>query len=158
MKDSDPMKRLNLLLVDDDEDDRLFFEEALTEVSPESTILLKKDGEETLNYLLGPDAIPPDVIFLDLNMPFIDGVRCLEEIRRNEAMKDTFIVINTTTASPKEIDHTFEKGANLFLIKPNSFNDLKKSIAAIIQLDFKSLIISRQRNKFVFRMGAFENG
>jgi len=152
------MKRLNLLLVDDDEDDRMFFEEALSEISPESTILLKKDGKETLSYLLRPDTIAPDILFLDLNMPFIDGVKCLEEIRRTKTLNGVFVVINTTTASKREIDNTFEKGANLFLIKPNSFDELKKSISAIIQLDFHNGIINRERNRFVYHKGVFCSG
>src|SRR5687768_1851808 len=109
------MRRMNLLLADDDEDDRLFFEEALMEIAPESTLLIKNDGKETLNYLIHPQAIMPDVIFLDLNMPFINGVKCLEEIRKYDHMNNILIVIYTTTASQREIDLVYSKGANLFL-------------------------------------------
>ena len=151
------MKRLNLLLADDDSDDCLFFEEAFTELAPGSTILVKKDGEEVLNYLFHPQSILPDIIFLDLNMPFIDGVKCLEEIRHNNKMNDIFIVMNTTTASHKDIDRSYEKGANLFLIKPNSFMELKRSIEAIINLDFKNLIQHKRREHFVFSLNSFNN-
>jgi CheY-like chemotaxis protein len=144
------MERLNLLLADDDSDDCSFFEEAVAEIAPHSTIQIKKDGEEVLKYLFNPHSILPDVIFLDMNMPFIDGVKCLEEIRYNSKMNNIFIVMNTTTASPKDIELSYEKGANLFLIKPNSYFELKKSIATILKLDFKSLILNRHRDNFVF--------
>ena len=150
------MKRLNLLLADDDSDDCLFFEEAFTELAPGSTILVKKDGEEVLNYLFHPQSILPDIIFLDLNMPFIDGVKCLEEIRKNNKLANIFIVMNSTTASHKEIDLSYDKGANLFLIKPNSFLELKKSIEAIINLDFQEMILNRRRDQFVFNLNLFK--
>ena len=150
------MKRLNLLLADDDSDDCLFFEEAFTELAPGSTILVKKDGEEVLNYLFHPQSILPDIIFLDLNIPFIDGVKCLEEIRKNNKLANIFIVMNTTTASHKEIDLSYDKGANLFLIKPNSFLELKKSIEAIINLDFQEMILNRRRDQFVFNLNLFK--
>jgi len=149
------MERLNLLLADDDSDDCLFFEEALAEIAPDATIQVKKDGEEVLNYLFNPQSILPDIIFLDLNMPFIDGVKCLEEIRQSNRMNDIFIVMNTTTASQREIDLSFEKGANLFLIKPNSFSELQNSIEVILNLDFKTLIQRRQREQFVFNLKSF---
>ena len=84
------MERLNLLLADDDSDDCSFFEEAVAEIAPHSTIQIKKDGEEVLKYLFNPHSILPDVIFLDMNMPFIDGVKCLEEIRYNSKMNNIF--------------------------------------------------------------------
>lgn len=149
------MKHLNLLLADDDDDDRLFFEEAVAEITQEIALVHKRDGEEILNYLSHPQVILPDIIFLDLNMPFIDGLKCLEEIRKQEAFDELFVVIFTTTASPREIDLVFEKGANLFLIKPNSFDQLKKSIEAIISLDLTTLIRSRRRDRFVFNLDHF---
>ncbi len=149
------MRRLNLLLADDDEDDRLLFEEAFSEVAQNSTLTLTKDGKELLAYLSNPQSVMPDIIFLDLNMPIINGYKCLEEIRENNSLNNIFIVMNTTTASHKEISRVFEQGANLFLIKPNSYNDLKKSIEKIMELDFKKLMQSKHRESFVFNLDSF---
>ncbi len=151
------MKPLNLLLADDDEDDRLFFEEALTEISPDSKVTIKKDGKEILDYLIQPQSVLPDIIFLDLNMPFVDGLICLEEIRKNFLTRDIFVVINTTTASQREIDLVFEKGANLFLIKPNSFDELKKSIEVILNLDLNIIFRLKKREHFVFNLTTFSS-
>ncbi len=149
------MKRLNLLLADDDEDDRMLFEEAFFEVAHECSIILLKEGRELLEYLYHPQFVKPDIIFLDLNMPIINGYKCLEEIRSDSRLDDIFIVMNTTTASQKEINRVYEQGANLFLIKPNSYNDLKRSIEAILGLDFKHLIQSKHPEQFVFNLDAF---
>jgi CheY-like chemotaxis protein len=149
------MKRLNLLLADDDSDDCSFFEEAFLDISPGSSILVKHDGEEVLNYLFQPNIILPDIIFLDLNMPFLDGSKCLEEIRMNKFMNDIFIVMNTTTASRREIDQSYDQGADLFLIKPNSYQELRQSIEVIINLDFTQHMMQRCREQFVFNLNAF---
>src|SRR5688572_27329704 len=122
------MRPLNLLLADDDSDDCLFFEEAFIEVSPGSSLIIKRDGNEVIRHLFHSGLPFPDIIFLDLNMPLVDGIKCLEEIRKHKTMDEIFMVINSTTASQKDIDQAYEKGANLFLIKPNSFHELKQSI------------------------------
>ena len=148
-------------MADDDPDDRMLMQEALAENNISNSIFFVENGADLLDYLnkkgkYSNQVCPtPGVIFLDLNMPFIDGVKCLEEIRQNSRMNDIFIVMNTTTASHKEIDLSYDKGANLFLIKPNSFTELKKSIEAILKLDFKKLIQQRQRDRFVFNFSAF---
>jgi CheY-like chemotaxis protein len=151
----EPMKPLNVLLADDDSDDCAFFEEALSAISPGFSMIVKRDGQEVLEYLFHPHAVLPDIIFLDLNMPLIDGAKCLEEIRKNKNMDDIFIVMNTTTASWNEIDRSYNNGANLFLIKPNSFQELKQSIETIINLDFKHLMLNRRRDRFVVSQCTF---
>ena len=149
------MKPISLLLADDDEDDRLFFQEVFSEIAPGSQILLKNDGKEVISYLSHPQVEYPDIIFLDLNMPIVNGQRCLEVIRQNRLLNDVFVVILTTTASPKEIDQVYQKGANLFLMKPNSFLELKQSIAIILNLDLKNSLQFRKREHFVFNLSAY---
>lgn len=150
------MSSLKLLLADDDIDDRMLFEEAFLEVASGDTLHTVKDGKELLNYLINSQSQLPDLIFLDLNMPILNGHQCLEEIRRNSGMKDIFIVINTTSVSPKEVDLVYENGANLFFIKPDSFEELKKSIKLILNINFKEFMKTRPRDKFIFRMELFE--
>ena len=152
------MSSLKVLLADDDIDDRMLFEEAFSEIASDASLQTVKDGKELLSYLLNSQAQLPDLVFLDLNMPILNGHNCLEEIRSNARMNDIFIVINTTTASPKEIDLVYENGANLFFIKPHSFEELKKSIKVILNMDFKTFMKDRPRDKFVFSLEHFQKG
>mgnify|MGYP003579274684 CR=1 FL=1 len=70
----------NIIVADDDSDDRELFEEAATFADPGITITLARDGEELMEHLLNRSLLP-DMIFLDLNMPRKNGKECLTEIR-----------------------------------------------------------------------------
>jgi CheY-like chemotaxis protein len=141
---------LYVLLADDDADDRMFFEEAITEINLQVDARFVKDGQELMNYLLGSGIILPQILFLDLNMPFKNGFQCLEEIRTMKAFQDIFIIIYSTTARPSDIDTGFNKGANLFIQKPNSFSELKNVLRHIFTSEHLDFFPPRE--KFVFQL------
>lgn len=80
-------KPLNILLADDDEDDRLFFKEALENIKIKTVVTTVNDGIELMEYLNKSDIKYPDIVFLDLNMPRKNGIQCLEEIRKDKNLK-----------------------------------------------------------------------
>lgn len=130
------MKKLNIVLVDDDEDDRQFFAEALQSLEINSKLVLLTDGQKCIDYLSEPIVILPDLIFLDLNMPIMDGVECLEVIRRQPNLKKIVVAIYSTSSSSKDIEDTFEKGANVYITKPNSFKDLKNTLKQVLETNW----------------------
>ena len=76
------MEAKHILLVDDDQDDRDFFREAILEILPTTQIREAQDGVQALELLKALNQNLPDLIFLDLNMPRMDGITFLE--RMNE--------------------------------------------------------------------------
>lgn len=130
-------KPLRVLLADDDEDDRLFFKEALEDIKIKTIVTTVNDGIELMEFLLKPDALLPDIIFLDLNMPRKNGMECLEEIRKNERLKDMTIAIYSTSCAEKDIEETFVKGANVYIKKPNEFNALKKVVEEAMRINWQ---------------------
>ena len=129
-------KYLYLLLADDDADDRMFFEEAISEINLNVDVHLVKDGIELMTYMLGSGIILPQIIFLDLNMPFKTGFQCLQEIRSYKAFQDIYIVLYSTTARPSDIKLGFEKGASLFIHKPSSYAELKEILTDVLTKGF----------------------
>ena len=122
-----------IFLADDDDDDRMFFEDALKKVSIPTQLTLSNDGLELMSHLetvIKPP--PPDVIFLDLNMPRKNGFQCLEEIRNTPKLKDIPIVIFSTTASEDAVNKTYEHGAHHYICKPHSFELLVKAIETVL--------------------------
>ena len=85
-----------IILADDDEDDRLFFTDAFSELKIKTKVDTFKDGVELMNYLNDPEAILPNVLFLDLNMPKKNGIECLHEIKSDDRFKDIAIAIYST--------------------------------------------------------------
>jgi len=128
---------LHILLADDDEDDRLFFKDAFEEIKIKTVVHTVNDGLQLMNYLNMENALLPHVLFLDLNMPFKNGLECLYEIRNTEKLKDISIVIYSTSASEEDIEETFVKGANVYIKKPNDFLTLKKMLAHIITINWQ---------------------
>ncbi len=128
---------LLVLLADDDADDRMFFQDAIEEIELKINLVTVKDGQE-LMYFLERDAVMiPQVLFLDLNMPFKNGLQCLLDIRRNVNFNDICIILYSTTARQSDIDEGFERGANFFVHKPNSFTDLKRILSELFTIDLK---------------------
>jgi CheY-like chemotaxis protein len=142
-------KPLHIMLADDDEDDRMFFRDAVIEINANVQLQTVNDGEELMHLLLHSMNSLPEIIFLDLNMPRKNGFECLAEIRNNKTLQDIFIVIYSTTGSPSEIEETFKKGANLFINKPNNYNILLDTLKRIFILDFKNHTPHSEKNRFV---------
>ena len=142
-------KGLYIMLADDDSDDRFFFSEVLEEykhVALESI----EDGVKLMNAL-NSRAKLPDLIFLDLNMPGKNGVECLSEIRQQDKLKDIPVIIFSTSSSKKDIDETFDLGANLYITKPHSFKVLKNigvPVLLFFVFAFQSNVLKAQYNRF----------
>ena len=93
-----------IFLADDDEDDCMLFEDALREVNASTELATANDGVELMMLLGKTVPPPPDVIFLDLNMPKKNGFECLAEIRNSKQFKDIPVVIFSTTGEKEAID------------------------------------------------------
>jgi CheY-like chemotaxis protein len=143
---------LVVALADDDADDRMFFQEAMEEIKVKTNLSLFKDGKELMDYLLKPDIIIPQLIFLDLNMPKKDGMQCLKEIRNHNALKDLIVAIYSTSSSEKDIENTFIHGANIYINKPSSFTDLKKAIEKVLQINWQYFTSNLNKDNFLLRI------
>jgi CheY-like chemotaxis protein len=117
-----------VLLVDDDDDDIEFFVEVIKTLSDKINIITGKNGIECLQTL---ENITPDIIFLDVNMPLMDGKECLEKIKSDSALKNIPVVIYSTTRQKEEIEHFINIGAT-FLQKPVSFADFLTPLKSVL--------------------------
>ena len=125
-------KPIYVILADDDESDRMNFKEALEEGKIKTNIVSVNDGVELMEYLLREDTQLPTILFLDLNMPRKNGLECLIEIRQNEKLREIVVAIYSTSSSEKDIEHTFNSGANVYIKKPNNFSKLKSVLNEIV--------------------------
>jgi CheY-like chemotaxis protein len=121
----------NILIVDDDPEDRDFLAEAIQRISPETRSHWASSGNEALRTLI--DIYPlPDYIFMDLNMHGLNGKECLAEIKNNVRTRHIQVIIFTTSHMEEDIQMTRKLGASYFLVKPNNFNDLCQAIVRIM--------------------------
>jgi DNA-binding response OmpR family regulator len=121
-----------LYLIDDDSDDLDFFCEAVHSID-ESIICIKSTNSElALNSFRQFDVPVPDMIFLDLNMPLVDGRTFLHEIKRVKPYAQVPVIIYSTSAHPKDIEDTIEMGAASFLTKPFKMTDLVNDLSDVL--------------------------
>lgn len=131
-----PKEQIRILLADDDEDDRLFFKDAIEDLKMDTIVTTVNDGIQLMEYLKEAEVLP-HVVFLDLNMPRKGGIECLQEIRNSKTLKNLSIAIYSTSGSEHDIEETFIKGANVYIKKPNDFNSLKKVLSEVISINWQ---------------------
>jgi CheY-like chemotaxis protein len=115
---------MTILLVDDDEDDRKLFFEAIGEVDKEIGCIAAIDGREALRYLNDVTNPLPDFIFLDLRMPGLSGQQCLEEIKKDMRLESIPVIVYTTSRDVRESEALKKLGAAHFMSKPVSPDDV----------------------------------
>jgi DNA-binding response OmpR family regulator len=125
---------MNILIVDDDEDDRDLFCDAVSVVDPQINCIMARNGEEALSGLKSDHFPRPDLIFLDLNMPRVNGVQCLREIKSHTALSTIPVVIYSTSKRKEDKDATKNLGAIYFISKPSSLRELCDEIAIAINI------------------------
>jgi CheY-like chemotaxis protein len=139
----------NLLLADDDADQRMVFQDILNELSFPTTLRSVFNGEQLMQLLNETKDRLPDILFLDLNMPQKNGFTCLLEIKRSEKLKSIVVVIFSSSYKAEIVNLLYENGAQFYVRKPNSFTHLKKLIHQILTLTDRSTIEYSNREKFV---------
>lgn len=122
-----PMIVLN---VDDDQEDREFFRDALKEIDPSITCLMAESGMEALSLLQGHMPLP-DFIFLDINMPMMDGKQCLRKLKSVPELEPIPVIMYSTSTNTREIRECYKLGAVDFLIKPNSYEKLVNDLVSV---------------------------
>lgn len=143
---------IHIILADDDEDDRLFFTDAFDELKINTKVNTFNDGVELMDYLNKPDAILPNVLFLDLNMPKKNGIECLDEIKMDEKFNDIAIAIFSTSSSEEHIEETFVRGANIYIKKPSDFATLKKVLSDVITINWQYHTSGLNKDNFLLRI------
>lgn len=125
---------LQLLLADDDEDDCLFFKEALEELLVATHLTTVHDGEQLMQWLTTNTGPLPQALFLDLNMPRKGGYECLEEIKADQRLQQIPVTILSTCFEKEVADRLHQKGAFLSFRKPADFSQLRQLIQQTLSL------------------------
>jgi CheY-like chemotaxis protein len=132
------MKKLTnckIALADDDVDDQYLFEQALKQIDKDAELIIYNNGDDLMRSLLKNDTPLPDVVFLDLNMPKKNGIKCLEEIRRHDSLKELPVVVLTTSILQEDIKKAYDQKACLFFHKPDKLSKLVAIIQKVLSTD-----------------------
>lgn len=125
----------HIFYADDDLDDLELFRGALAEVDDSLVLTTIDSGNALLERLSSPPPVPR-VIFLDLNMPELDGYEVLRNLRNDRQLVRYPVVIFSTASDPAAVRRTREMGANLFVPKPHTYAGMKEAIKTCIGIDW----------------------
>ena len=129
-------KDLKVLFVDDDSDESYLFNEALEQSGLPIQLGRAHDGNQLLQVL--KTGTLPDIILVDLNMPYKDGLEALREIRSNPEYKNIFIIIYSITGDKNSIRLAYDIGADLYLIKPEDFEGMLSVVKKVYSIDWNN--------------------
>lgn len=145
LEEKEPLK---IILAEDDKDDQELFMEALSATKVPSEVITVENGEELVNTMKDPAEEKPDIVFIDINMPIKGGKEALEEIKSDKELKEIPAVMLSTSNHPKDIEETFNKGANLYVQKPSSFTGFILILKKVFILHWTKALINPVKNIF----------
>ena len=121
-----------VFLADDDADDREIFIEAIKEIDNTIQCFCAHDGEDALKTLSGDIFQRPDLIFLDMNMPRLNGKQVLAELKKKEGLRDIPVIMYSTFIGNADKEEMNQLGAVHFLTKATEFDKLVDSLKFIL--------------------------
>ncbi len=124
--------KISILLVDDDEDDRKLFFEAVKEVDGTAECIGLSSGHEALVYVKNEHNPTPDYIFLDLRMPGLTGQQCLVEIKKQARLTRVPVIVYTTSREVNESIALKKMGAAHFMSKPTSPEEIYYMVSFVL--------------------------
>lgn len=127
----------NIFLADDDCEDAELFIDAITEITQDYIVTVFCNGAKLLEGLKNCKQYP-DIIFIDINMPIMNGLEALAEIKKNSYLNLLPTVIYSTSSNQNDITKAYEIGADSYLKKPSDFKQLKAQLQTLLNFHWKS--------------------
>jgi CheY-like chemotaxis protein len=123
---------MTLLCIDDDAEDLELICEAIRTVNKKYTVMTVQYASDAISLL---ETLRPDYIFIDINMPGIDGIETLRRIRDNHGLKDTPICMLSTALTADDVKDLTDLGASKCLRKPNTFEELCEAMKFLTEYE-----------------------
>ncbi len=135
------MREIAIFYADDDQDDLMFFNEAIEKITAETnkqiSLHLHVNGESLIENIKNNKDCN-GIVFLDINMPIKTGLELLEEIKIEPEIKDFPVIMYSTSSNEDNIKQCQNLGADYYVIKPSKFDDLITMISTVIQINWNT--------------------
>lgn len=142
---------MNILFVEDNPGDALLMKEVFRKLSLNHEIHILEDGTEVFPYLKKEgdyaNAVCPDLVLLDLNMPKKGGIEILMEIKKDEDLSRIPVIVFTSSQSPKDVEDAYRHCANAVVTKPLDLKGLKEMVTALNSFWFEKAILPKRKNE-----------
>lgn len=136
-----------IFYTDDDQDDIEFFREIINSFGDSYSLVTQNNGDQLLHALNNPPP-HPHLLFLDINMPGLNGLEVLKKIRESRNPENLPIVMFSTSGDVNTINKSRELGANYYVQKSNVFDQLKRSIEHTLAINWGNFVPTE--NNFIY--------
>ena len=126
-------RMLKILLVDDDHEEAELFTAALKSLNENIQLT---HAEHCIDLLESIRKHKPDIVFMDINMPFLNGMECLKAVRAEAEFTKLPIIMYSTSNSQKNIIESFNNNANRYIVKPDSYRGIIIALEKVLQVDW----------------------
>lgn len=131
---------IHILLIEDSKSDVTLIKEFLKETNTNYVLHVANDGVKALKFMHAcckhTTNYCPDIIILDLNLPRINGIEVLKEIKHNNDLKKIPVIILTTSTAEEDIKNCYSNHANCYLVKPSNYTDFESTMNALKEFWF----------------------
>ena len=134
------MRTTTAFLIDDDTDDQELFSYAMEKADNSVQCVFANDGVNAIEKINSEKDFIPDYIFIDMNMPRMNGQQCLKELKKIDRLKNIPVFMYSTSAVPSEIEENLKLGATDFILKPTDIKDLTVILGKILSKNFSLLL------------------
>ena len=124
---------MKIFLIEDDLDDIEFLQEAFKNQGIDAHMDIANDGSAAVNYIRS-GLHSPDIIILDLNLPKIHGRDVIIEIKSSDAFRHIPLLILTTSSAREDMEYAYSHGADKYLIKPTTLDQIRQTVTTIVSL------------------------
>lgn len=125
----------HVVLADDDLDHAYHFRKALQQVDDTCVLTIVRDGAELMEFL---SVQVPELLFLDLNMPCMHGLECLQEIRKDPRLAHMVVVVYTSSTEMTNIQRSYIHKADLYMVKPFNSEHLKNALESVLKMEWRA--------------------
>jgi CheY-like chemotaxis protein len=136
---------LKILLVDDDPEEYELITSALESLKVKGEVVQVEDCQDVSDSI---KAHKPDLVFMDINMPSINGIECLKAVRGDRKFENLPVIMYSTSNNVNDIKESYNHRANLYVVKPDSFHKLINSLQKVLAFDW-DLKTRLELNKFL---------
>jgi CheY-like chemotaxis protein len=126
---------IDILLVEDDEDDQEFFKLSIESIITDFNLTILSDGCDALDLIQEKQF---DIIFLDINLPKLNGRECLKAIKANTKSQHIPVIICSGSLSDSDIDDVYKNGAHYYVVKPHALINFVASLKIIFEVNWKA--------------------
>jgi response regulator RpfG family c-di-GMP phosphodiesterase len=143
---------LNVIVVEEDEGTQIFFRNIFADLKIKTKVIFFSDGKEGVDYLMSEDASVPEILFMNYNIPEKKSLELIDQVKENFRYNKMTTVLYSECLSEQEIEEIFVKGINVFMKKPDNYNNLKKAVSEIITVNWLYYTSGLNKENFIMKV------